>query len=120
MMKLKLLFEGPGNPYTELPVFHDDVFTVIKEVIKSLDMNIQYILIYACHRIGRGPGANSTPPGIVVRFVQGLNKDAGLRKGRVKGTLSTRYKNMPMSQPVHISEALTLARRRPQATASNY
>lgn len=90
----------------------EDVVEVVKNVGKGLDMDITESMIDACHRLGRRPGPDSPPPGIIVKFVRRLDKEQLLKKRRVKSNFSTRHMNLPMDQPVYINEALSPARRR--------
>lgn len=96
---------------------NEDVVQIVKEVGKVLDFEITKPMIDACHRMGRRPGHNSAPAGIVVRFVSRLDKEELLRRRRVKSNLSTRHMNLGVDQPVYINEALTPARRKLMAAA---
>lgn len=91
---------------------HEDVIKVVQEVGKALDIDITESMIDACHRLGRSRGANSPPPGIIVKFVRRLDKEEMLRKRRVKSNLSTRHMNLRMDQPVYVNESLSPARKR--------
>lgn len=96
---------------------NEDVVNIVKDVGKSLNMEISSSMIDACHRMGRRTGPNSSPPGIIVKFVRRLDKDELLQKRRVKSNLSTRHMNLRVDQPVYINEALTPARRKLLAAA---
>jgi len=54
----------------------------VKEVGKTLDLDISALMIDAYHQLGRRPGtnSNSSPPGIVVKFVSRLDKEKLLRE----------------------------------------
>lgn len=95
-----------GIPHTA----NENVFTVVKQVGKALDLEITDTMVDACHRLGRS-GGSSNPPGIIVKFVRRLDKEEMLRMRRVKRNLSTRHMGMTMDQPVFINESLTKKRR---------
>lgn len=71
-------------------------------------MNIAETMIDACHRLGKGPGPNKTPPGSIVKFVRRYDKEQLLLNRRVKSSFSPRHMNMTADQPVYINEALSL------------
>lgn len=96
---------------------NEDIVSVVKEVGKAMDMNVQDSMIDACHRMGRKNGNGGAPPGIIVKFVRRLDKEEFLKKRRVKRNLSTRHMNMNLDQPVYVNEALTSQRRRLLAAA---
>lgn len=91
---------------------NEDAVEVVKEVGKALDMVINESMIDACHRLGRRPGPNNSPPAIIVKFVRRLDKEEFMKRRRVKRNLSTRHMNLKMDQPVYVNEALSQGRRR--------
>lgn len=96
---------------------NEDVLSVVKEVGKALDMNIVDTMIDACHRLGKEPGKNGAPPGIIVKFVRRFDKEEMLRKRRAKKDFSTRHMNINIDTPVYINDSLSPARRRLFAAA---
>ncbi|XP_046671348.1 uncharacterized protein LOC124361342 [Homalodisca vitripennis] len=93
----------------------EDVLGIVKEVGKALDVQISDAMVDACHRLGRQTGDN--PPGIIVKFVRRFDKEALLKKRRVKRTLSTRHIGRSDDRPIYVNESLSPARRRLYAMA---
>lgn len=96
---------------------NEDMVAVVKEVGKALDMEITSPMIDACHRLGRRPGPNSSPPAIIVKFTSRLDKEELLRKRRIKNNFSTRHMNLGVDQPIYINESLTPMRKKLLAEA---
>lgn len=90
---------------------NEDVFGVVAEVGKALNMTISTSMIDACHRLRKSEDYDG-PPGIIVKFVRRGDKEEMLQKCRVKKNLSTRHMNRSDDIPVYINESLAPARRR--------
>lgn len=99
---------------------NEDVVSVVQKVGKALSMDISEQQIDTCHRLGNRNGPNGSPPGIIVKFVRRLDKEAFLQKRRVKRDLSTRHMNLTMDRPVYVNEALSPMRRRLFAEARRF
>lgn len=95
----------------------ENVMNVVKKVGKALDMQIDDLMIDACHRIGRKTDREH-PRGIIVKFVRRMDKEMLMKHRRdKKRDFSTRHLDLPSDSPIYLNDSLSPAKRKLLALA---
>ncbi|XP_046679195.1 uncharacterized protein LOC124366640 [Homalodisca vitripennis] len=95
----------------DVPVQNNDTIQTVKDVGKTLGVDIEEKIIDACHTLGKKVNTKDTT-GIIVKFVRRVDAEALLTKRREKRDFSTRHLNLASDNPIYVNESLSPTRRR--------
>jgi hypothetical protein len=95
---------------------NEDVTSIVSSIGNALGHPINEQQIDNCHRL---PAMRDSgrPPGIIVKFVRRFDKEALLKKRRIKRDFSTQHLGLQSVSPIYINESLCPERRRLLALA---
>ena len=103
-----------GVPETK----NEDVLETVKAVGRAMDMNIDNLMVDACHRLPKRP--DQPHGGIIVKFVRRFDKEDFMFRRRVKRNLSTKHMGLSGENIIYINESLSPEKKKLLALSRNF
>lgn len=89
---------------------NENVYDIVKEVGRALDIEINPQMIDTCHRLKKQP--NQSSGAIIVKFVRRDDKENFIRRRKIKRNLKASQLGFPGDEYIYVNQNLTSYRRK--------